>query len=404
MPLYSYKAKNKKGQVVEDVIQSTSRSDAASSIKADGLQVLTIKSLDKGFGLVSFGGISIAEKASFCRFMGTMLKAGLPLPEAVDIIKDETKNAKMKKIILDLSYQIRKGKNLSTVLSKYDSDFDPVFLAMIKAGEESGSMDKSFDYLSKQLLTTHELIQKVKGAMMYPLIIVVAMLANFIVMLVFVLPKISEVFTQLNVNMPTPTRIMLSFGTFVGDHTFEVLGSVFLSIMLIVLIFMIRKTRDAITNVFLKAPLVKGIINQLDTARFARTLSTLLKSGVPIIVSLDVSSDMIRQPSLKKFAKEFGKGVSEGESLSDVIAKGKANSFPTTMIQTIKAGEKSGSLEVVLEELADFYEREIDYSLKRLTSLLEPLLLLVIGIAVGGMVVMMITPIYNLVGGIEGQI
>jgi type IV pilus assembly protein PilC len=403
MPLYSYKAKDNKGKIVEDVLQAANRTDAASSIKADDMQVLTIKNLDKGISSIAFGGISIAEKATFCRFLATMLRAGLPLPEAIDILKDETKNKKFRKIILDVSFQIRKGKSFSSILSKYKNDFDPVFLAMVKAGEESGSMDQSFDYLSKQLLTAHELIQKVKGAMMYPLVIVAAMLANFVVMLIFVLPKISEVFTELNVEMPTATRIMLKFGNFVGDNQFMVLGVMLIVVSIIALIFIIRKTRKIISDMFIKAPLVKNIVNQLDVARFARTLSTLLKSGVPIIVALDVSSDMIRQPGLKKVSKEFGKGVSEGESLSEVLERDKKNTFPTTVTQTIKAGEKSGSLEIVLEELADFYEREIDYSLKRLTSLLEPLLLLIIGVAVGGMVVMMITPIYNLVGGIEGQ-
>ena len=403
MPLFSYKAKNKKGKIIEDVLQATNRSEAASAIKSEDLQILTIKNLDKGIGSITFGGISIAEKASFCRFIATMLKAGLPLPEAVDILKDETKNKKFKKIILDLSFQIRKGKNLSSVLSKYKNDFDPVFIAMVKAGEESGTMEQSFDYLSKQLLTSHELIQKVKGALMYPMVIVAAMLANFVVMLVFVLPKISEVFTELHVKLPPATKIMLDFGNFVGNNTLLVIGVIFLSFVIVVLIFLIRSTRQMIINAFLKAPLVRNIVNQIDVARFSRTLSTLLKSGVPIIVALDVSSDMIRQPSLQKQAKEFSKGVSEGESLSEVLSKGKKNSFPSTVIQTIKAGEKSGSLEIVLEELAEFYEREVDYSLKRLTSLLEPLLLLVIGLAVGGMVVMMITPIYSLVGGIEGQ-
>jgi len=304
---------------------------------------------------------------------------------------------------LDISFQIRKGKNLSSVLSKYENDFDPVFLAMVKAGEESGTMDKSFDHLSKQLLMAHELIQKVKGAMMYPIIIVAAMGANFIVMLVFVLPKMAEVFTQLNVKLPTATRIMLNFGNFVGDNQIFVLGVILMTVISITLMFTIKKSRQLISNTFMSAPIVKNIVKQIDVARFARTLSTLLKSGVPIIVALDVSSEMIRQPALQKFSKKFSKGVSEGESLSEVLSSGKVSPFPSTVVQTIKAGEKSGSLEIVLEELADFYEREIDYTLKRLTSLLEPLLLLVIGIAVGGMVVIMITPIYNLVGGIEGQ-
>jgi type II secretory pathway component PulF len=141
-------------------------------------------------------------------------------------------------------------------------------------------------------------------------------------------------------------------------------------------------------------------MDQLDTARFARTLSTLLKSGVPIMGALDVTSAVLRQPHLKKQAKEFSAQVAKGKSLSEILTKQK-RSFPGTMIQTIKAGERAGTLEVVLEELAKFYELEVDYSLKRATALLEPLLMLVIGVAVGVMVVMLITPIYSIVGGLE---
>jgi type IV pilus assembly protein PilC len=146
---------------------------------------------------------------------------------------------------------------------------------------------------------------------------------------------------------------------------------------------------------------VSKVMVQLDSARFARTLSTLLKSGVPIMVGLDVSSDVLRQPKLRNQAKKFSEGESKGESLSDILSGQKA-SFPATMTQTIQAGEKTGSLEIVLEELASFYEMEVDYSLKRATALLEPLLMLIIGIAVGTMVVLLITPIYGIIGGLEG--
>lgn len=166
-------------------------------------------------------------------------------------------------------------------------------------------------------------------------------------------------------------------------------------------LFWIRSTRRVIFKYFVKLPVINKVMEQLDVARFARTLSTLLKSGVPIMVSLDVASDVLSQPDMKLQAEEFSKGVEKGKSLSDILTKGE-RLFPVTMIQTIKAGEKTGTLEVVLEEMAVFYESEVDYSLKRATALLEPALMLVIGIAVGAMVVIMITPIYSIVGGLEG--
>ncbi len=401
MLLYKYKAKDKEGKIIEDVVQAVNKKEAVAFLKSDDYQVLTIKNLSKGGGFVIFGGgISVSEKAAFCRFMATMLRAGLPLPEAIDIIRQETRNKKLQEVLFDISFHIRKGAQISSVLAGYKSEFDPVFLTMIKAGEESGTLEKSFDYLAKQLLASYELSQKVKSSMMYPMVIIGAMIANAGVMLGFVLPKMSEVFLSLNVELPTVTRFVLNFGKAVGQNMAITFGAFFAVIFIVIMLFLIRSTRTLIFSFFVKLPVISKVMDQLDTARYARTFSTLLKSGVPIMVALDVSSDVLRQPGLKRQAKELSSGVAKGMSLSEILTKQK-RSFPVTMIQTIRAGEKTGSLEIVLDELAAFYEMEVDYSLKRATALLEPLLMLIIGVAVGAMVILLITPIYSIVGGLE---
>jgi type IV pilus assembly protein PilC len=400
MPLFAYKARDKKGKIVDDVIQATNRKEAAAILKSNDLQVLTIKSLDSKASSLFKGKIPVSEKAVFCRFMATMLKSGLPLPEAVDIIRQGSANKKLQKVLFDVSFEVRKGATLSSALSKYKSEFNPVFLTMIKAGEESGTLDKSFEYLAKQLLASYELSQKIKGSLMYPTVILLAMTANAVVMLVFVLPKISEVFLQLNVELPFMTRLILGFGEFVGGNLALSLTVMFSLIFLAFLLLWVRSTREKLFALFVKLPVVKEVVRQLDVARFARTLSTLLKSGVPIMAALEVASDVLTQPKLKTLAKKFGPGVARGESLSEILAEG-PQVFPVIVTQTIKAGERTGNLEVVLEEMAQFYESEVDFSLKRATALLEPVLMLVIGIAVGAMVIIMITPIYSIVGGIE---
>lgn len=401
MPLYSYKATDRKGKITEEVIQASNKKEAATLLKSDGYNIVSIKEVDeKSSGFLS-KGVGISEKAAFCRFMGTMLRAGLPLAEAVDIIRQETQGKKMKQILFDVSFYIRKGQTLSSILAKYKDDFDPVFLTMIKAGEESGTLEKSFDYLAKQMLSSYELGQKVKTSMMYPGVILSAMIVVAGIMLGFVLPKMSQVFLSLNVELPPATRFIMNVGTTVGDNLALTFGLFFATIFVVIMLFVIRKTRNFLLTYILRLPVISKVMDQLDTARFARTLSTLLRSGVPIMVALDVSSDVLKQPNLKKQAHEFSAGVAKGESLSDILTRNK-KSFPVTMVQTIRAGEKTGSLETVLDELASFYELEVDYSLKRATSLLEPLLMLVIGVAVGTLVVLMITPIYSIVGGLEG--
>jgi type II secretory pathway component PulF len=333
--------------------------------------------------------------------MGTMLRSGLPLRKQSDIIREETKNKKLRKFFLMFLFMSEKG-TISSVLAGYKSEFDSVFLTIVKAGEESGTLDKSFDYLAKQQLASYELTQKIKSSMMYPAIILIAMLANAAIMLGFVLPKMSDVFLSLNVDLPPITRFVLTFGKTVSGNLALTFGLFFLFIFICVMFFVIRRTREIIFSFIVKLPVISKVMDQLDTARFARTLSTLLKSGVPIMAALDVSSDTLKQFQLKKEAKEFSASVAKGQSLSEILSRQK-HAFPITMVQTIKAGEKTGSLEVVLEELATFYEMEVDYSLKKATALLEPLLMLVIGLAVGAMVIILISPIYSIVGGLQGN-
>src|SRR3972149_12098727 len=192
MPLFSYKALNLKGRVVEDTIQATNTKDAASILQSNDLKVLTLKNLE---GEITFGkGISISEKANFCRFMAMMLRSGLPLPEALEIIRRESKNRHMQKILADISFQTRKGRNLSTVLAQYKNGFDPIFLTMVTAGEHSGTLEKSFEYLAKQLLSSYEFTQKVKGSLMYPAVIIAAMIAEGFLMMFFILPRLWRVF------------------------------------------------------------------------------------------------------------------------------------------------------------------------------------------------------------------
>ncbi len=403
MELYTFRAKNPRGEVFEDTIQAGSVEEAAVAIRAKQLQPLTIKRKEGIGGGVLSRSISISEKASLCRFLGTMLRSGMSLPEAVEIIKDETKNKKLKKILSDIYFQTQKGKSLSMVISQYKDDFDPIFQTMIRVGEESGTIEKSFDYLSKQLTASHELQQKVVGSMMYPLVIVGAMMGNALLMLLFVLPRIAGVFLKLDLPLPAYTKVILIMGKFFGENVILVIAAVVLFVVLSALFIILKTTRGYFMSFIVRMPVLKKIVQQIDIARFSRTLSTLLKSGVPIMEALDVSADTLTQGSLKREAKLFSKSVEKGESLAAILMRNRGV-FPATMIQTVKAGEKSGTLEQVLEEMADFYEKEVDFSLKRLTALLEPVLMLVIGVAVGVMVIMMIAPIYSLIGGLQQTI
>lgn len=402
MPLFTYKARDQKGLITEETIQAANKYDAAAFLKAEGLQVLTIQSLETIFASWS-KKISTSDKSAFCRFMATMLRAGLSLHEAVEIIKQETENNKMKKILADIAFQTRKGKSLSMALSNYKDVFDPVFITIIKAGEESGTLEQAFDYLAKQLLSSYEFSQKVKSSLMYPAVIISAMFGVGTMMIVVVLPKISEVFLKMNIKIPLATKLVLQFGLFVGKNVGLVLAGITALFLSIFLSYYFQPTRNLIINLCTKFPPIKKMMNQIDIARFARTLAILLKSGVPIMSALEVSVSSLSQPQLRNQAKKFTLGVAKGQSLSGVLAEGQTQ-FPLIMVQTIKTGEKSGSLEEVLQDLADFYEKEVEYQLKSITTLIEPILMLLIGIVVGVMVILIVAPIYSIIGGLQETI
>jgi len=402
MPIFTYKAKDEKDLLIEDTLQATDRNNAVQILKSQGYQVLTVKNIASLSGVFA-GSISVNEKAAFCRFMATMIRSGMSIPQGVDIIRKETKNKKLEKVLSDLSFQTKKGKSISSVLANYKDDFDPVFLTMIRVGEESGTLEQAFDYLAKQLTASHELAEKIKGSMMYPAVVVVAMFGNGILMATFVLPRLASAFLKLEVPLPFYTRALLNIGQFFGEHSVLVIATSLAFAIFFFKLFMIHKTRKIMIRVVSGFPVVRKVVEHIDIARFSRTLSTLLKSGVPIIESLDVSAESITRPKLYSQAKNFGKEVAKGESLSSVLTKNR-NVFPAIMVQTIKAGEQSGSLELVLQEVADFYEKEVEFSLKKLTSLIEPVLMLVIGIVVGVMVVIMIAPIYSIIGGLQATI
>ncbi len=403
MPLFTYKVKDSTGAMVEDTIQAANKNEAANLLRADNAQIYSIQPVSRGMEIRIRKGIPVAEKAAFCRFMGTMLRSGMSVNRAVDIVAKESSNPRMKEVLTDIAFQTQKGRSLSVSMSKYSDDFDTIFLTMIKAGEQSGTLEQSFNYLAKQMSASHELNEKIKGSMMYPAVILVAMIGNGIIMMVFVLPRLAEAFLKLDVPLPIYTRILLGVGKYMGENTLLAMGASLLVAGLIAAIIINKKSRGVLMSLAAKIPAIKNIRVHIDLARFSRTLSTLLKSGVPIVEALDVSAQSLSQANIKKQATEFSKDVEKGRSLSDILTANK-DLFPSVMVQTIKAGEESGSLEEVLEEMADFYEKEVDFSLKRFTALLEPVLMLFIGVVVGGMVIIMIAPIYSIIGGLQQQI
>lgn len=401
MAIFEFKAKDKQGKIIIDTIEAASRKEAGNILREQKLQVLTVKKISQSkSSLQRFSKVPVIEKAIFCRYMSTMMKAGLPISEAIAIIAKESPNKKMHRILVDMQYSIQRGQKLSAVFARYPEVFDSVFLSLAKAGEQSGTLEQSFEYLSKQLMKSYELTQKVRGALLYPAVIISAMFGVGMLMMVFVLPRISQVFLRLRIELPFFTKILLQVSDFFGKHSLVVVGVSIAVAVAFILLLQMKKTKLAIYRIVGKLPIMNRLFTLIDLARFSRTFSTMLKSGVPIIESIKVSVNLFNQAKFSKLSKTFEQEIEKGKTLSEALAKGKGV-FPALMIQSVSAGEKSGSLEVVLAELAEFYEQEVENSLKGLTSIIEPVLMLIIGIAVGAMVISIIAPIYSVIGNLQ---
>jgi len=403
MPVFEYKIETDQGQVITDIVNSASKEDVAQLVKSQG-KVLWVKQRKKNEDVLSgIFSVSVAEKANFSRHLATMLKAGLPLNRSLSILAEETENKRLKEAIEESLYGLQKGSALADELSRFPNIFDEIFIAVVRAGEESGNLEKSFDYLSDQLLAQHELSQKVKGALTYPAVVLTAMIGVGIAMLTFVIPKIGKVFKSMKIDVPIITQILLNVSTFLGNHVILVVLSFIGGLVLLLLSLKLPTSREFLINLISKLPVLKKLFQQLDLARFSRTLSLLLESGVPIIEALNAAGQTLSQHKYQSFVDGFEDKLKRGKNMSTILEES-GNVFPSIMTQTIKAGEESGALEDVLMDLAEFYDKEVENSLKKFVSLLEPTLMLIIGVAVAGMVISILAPIYSVVGNLQGQI
>lgn len=402
MAVFKYKAKS--GQdIKEGVLIASSQKEAAGQLRTDGLEPLLVQetSSQKKSGGFFSRQVSALDKANLCRYLSTMINSGLPLTEAVEVISEGNENPLMQKILNDVRASLQGGQPLSAAFSKYPDTFDEVFLTLVKAGEESSTLGKSFEYLGKQLYSDHDLNQRIKSTLAYPTVIIFASMGLGVAMLVFVIPKMAPVLLRMSSDFPLPvyTLFILKAGLFFSSNLLASGLAILLLAVISFLIFRQPKIKRAMGDFLSRIPFFGELFVKLTLGRFTRTLATLLKSGVPITNSLRVASKTLTLPQFKNAAPTFIEGVEKGVSLSEVLKKTAV--FPSIMIRMIATGERTGSLDKMLLDLANFYEEEVSNSLKTLTSIIEPVIMLGIGVAVAVIVISVIAPIYSFVGSLS---
>lgn len=402
MPNYEYTAINAQKQPVKDAIMASSKEEAKQLLSAQGLQISSIKKA-KGSGSLfklPSASIPLIEKANLCRYLSTMIGSGISLPEAVQVYAQDTKNQRLKAILTKTEQQLQQGKTLSSAFEQYPQVFSNIVVALIRSGERSGTLNESLDYLSKYLFSDYKLRQKVKGALMYPIIIVLAMAGVGLMLMFFVIPRIAPVFLQLKVDLPLHTRIILQTGILISNNMIIVVPAMILGVISLVIILLRPTGRKIMLRVVSLIPAIKTLLSYLDLSRFCRTLSTLLSSGVPISEAMDIVTTTLSQTKYQKAVTTFSDELQKGTGLAQLM-RNYPNLFPLMTVRMIAAGEHSGSIEDMLAESADYYENEVEDILNNFANIIEPILLLLVGIGVGFMVIAVVGPIYSLVGGIQ---
>ena len=339
--------------------------------------------------------VPFVQKILFVHNLYIMTKAGLSLVDSLRILSQQISNKKLRDIIGDIKAQVEKGRQLSEVLADYPRIFPPLYVSMIAAGETAGRMEESLFQVSNQMKKSRELASTVRGAMIYPAVIITAMAGIGIEMVVFVLPKIIVMFNDFKAELPLPTRILMAVVNFTGRY------GVFIAIGLVIAIFIAiwlekQPPIKRVVHAFnLRLPIVGTIIKKINLANFTMTLSSLLKSTIPIIdavrITASVQGNLMYRESLLA-ATEF---LKKGEPLSDTLAKS-PKIFPPMVVQMIMVGEQSGQVEQMLQELTEYYSAEVDNTMKNFSTIIEPVIILFLGLAVAGIAVAVIMPMYSL--------
>lgn len=403
MPTFVYTAINDQGEIISGELETIDIKAVLDYINRQNLTSISVKpkkDLNNRFANLFSSGVSQQEKIMLTKHLSTMIKSGLSLKEGIETILNDTKKKTFKKVLTEAKFDLEKGQPLSITFKKYPNFFSNIFIALIKAGESSGTLEKSLDYLGIQLKKDYKMKQKIKGAMAYPLVLIAASITVIFIMMVFVIPKLTKVFTQSNLELPWTTQLVIKMSSFISGNIYLIICFLITASLSFLYFRKKKKFQNIVSEIIFKIPFISDLYVKIILARFIRTLGILLSSGINILKALDISAETVGYNRYHKAIKELGKETVRGVSISDSMRK-KRSLFPYMLINMISVGEKTGNLDSILNELAIFYEEEIDNSIKNLVSLIEPLLLLIMGLIVAAIAFSVITPIYQLVGSIN---
>jgi len=401
MPVYLWTGKNRKGETQKGEMEAANENAVRNHLTRLKITPVRIKKKPKDLlENVSFLQPKVKQNdvILFCRQFSTMIDAGLPIIQCLDILHSQQENATFKKMLKNIKDNVESGSTLAEALKAYPKQFDDLFVNMVHAGEMGGILDTILRRLSTYMEKAANLKRKVKGAMTYPIVTLLIAVVVLAVILVFVIPVFQEMFADFGSELPVPTQIVVAMSDFVKANIGYVLIALILFGFAFRKFYRTEKGRAAVDRAVLRVPVFGDLLRKVAVAKFTRTMGTMLASGVAILEALDIVGKTAGNKTIEEAIMKTRSGISEGRTMADPLTE--SGVFPSMVCQMISVGEATGALDAMLGKIADFYDEEVDQAVENLTALIEPFMLVFLGVTIGGLVVAMYLPIFKMAGAI----
>jgi len=408
MPKYIFKAKTSTGMIVSDIVEATSQAEVIEKLRNLKYFVIEVKEQKESFLKTILSNIPFlkkkvksAELTIFSRQLATLVSSGVQLVQGLSILEEQFESPTFRKIIRSVRLDIEAGVSISEAMSKYPDVFSELYIGMVHAGEIGGILDQVLDRLATYLESTEALKSKIKSAMMYPIIVSIVAVGAAIIMLTVVVPNFAALFAEMGAKLPAPTQMLVNLSNFLKKWIwlFVLIG--------IAIVIVFRRTYKTnykfalkVDSTLLKLPVFGDVVRKTAVGRFTRTLSTLIHAGVPILQALETVAKTAGNKLIEKTILEAREAIREGERIAEPLKK--SGVFPPMVIQMIAVGEETGALDAMLAKIADFYDREVSDAVDGLAGMIEPLIIVFLAVVVGGMVVAMYLPMFEITSKISG--
>jgi len=399
MAKYAWEARTKAGQTLKGEMEASSKEAVINTLESRDLIPGKIKERGKGLDMeITIPGltdkVSGKDLAVFTRQFATMIDAGLPLVQCLDILAKDQTNPMMKKALIQVKEEVESGATFADALSKHPKIFDELYVNLVAAGEVGGILDTILTRLAEYIEKAEKLIKQIKGAMVYPIVVLTIAVVIVAVLMIKVIPVFAKMFADLGQDLPAFTQMVINMSEWTQSNWYVVLGVIAAIIIVYKLTARNPKGRFILDSAFLKLPVFGDLIRKSTVARFTRTMGTMVSSGVPILDALEITAKTAGNKVVEQDIMRVRDSISEGKTLAEPLQESKV--FPSMVVQMIGVGEQTGAMDAMLQKIADFYEDEVDAAVAALTSLMEPILILFLGVVVGGIAIAMYLPIFSI--------